>query len=118
MKTIYIKIKEQEYKFKFTQRATFLYERLTGIKSLEDIYNSLTSYSNQITYFYCLILANNPDMSLTFDQFIDSIDDGDINVSELNEYLNEELQKQQELRDKSKDNDKNKKSTKAGSKKK
>lgn len=100
MKTITIKIADKDYKLKYTIRSLFLFERITG-KAL-----NIETFADQITFFYCLILANNPDMDLTFDQFIDAIDNHEINIDELQSFVNEEQQKQNELRSKTDEKDK------------
>ena len=66
MKTI--KINDKEYKVKYTIRALFIYEQITGkpfaINTLMDNY----------IFFYSLILANNLDDVLEWDTFIDALD--------------------------------------------
>lgn len=86
-----IKIKDKDYNLKYSIRALFLYERITG-KSFET-----TSLENQFIFFYCLILSANPDMDLTFEDFIDAIDSGDLDVTQINQFVQEQQQKQLEL---------------------
>lgn len=86
-----ITIKDQEYNLKYSIRALFLYERITG-KSFE-----ATSLENQFIFFFCLVLSSNPDMSMTFEDFIDAIDSGDLDVNEINQFVAEQQQKQAEL---------------------
>lgn len=63
-----IKIGKQRYKVKNTVRSLFIFEKITGrafaINSLIDNY----------LYFYSILLASNPDMTMTWDEFIDAID--------------------------------------------
>lgn len=63
-----ITINGTDYKVKYTIRALFIYEQITGkpfeIKSLLDNY----------IFFYSLILANNPDNVLDWDIFLDALD--------------------------------------------
>lgn len=63
-----IKIKKKNYNVKYSLRALFLYEQITG-KSFE-----ITNTMETFIFYYCMILANNPDTKLTFDEFIDAID--------------------------------------------
>jgi hypothetical protein len=67
MKTITIRGKE--YKVKYTIRALFIFERIMDrafeVKTLLDNY----------MFFYCMILANNPDDALVWDDFIDALDE-------------------------------------------
>lgn len=67
MKTI--KINEKEYKIKYTIRALFIFEQIAGkpfaIDSLLDNY----------IFFYAILLANNPDEMMTWDDFINALDE-------------------------------------------
>ncbi|PJI22412.1 hypothetical protein [Prevotella intermedia] len=82
MKTI--NIKNKEYKVKQTLRALFIFEQITGrpfeIKTMLDNY----------IFFYSVILANNPDNILDWDDFIDALDE---NPNLLNDFT--ELNKEQ-----------------------
>lgn len=67
MKTI--TIRNKEYKIKYTIRALFIYEQITGhsfeAKSLMDNY----------VFFYSMIVANNMDDFLKWDDFLDALDE-------------------------------------------
>lgn len=82
-------IKGQDYKLKYTLRALFIYEQVTGkIFKLETV-------TDEYLFFYCILAANNPDMQLTFDELIDAIDE-DMNLMlEFQSFLKKELEKQQ-----------------------
>lgn len=88
MKTI--KINDKEYKVKYTIRALFYWEQITGkpfaINTLLDNY----------LFFYCMILANNPDDVLEWDQFLNAIDDDPTLFSQINSTV-EDSQKKDEL---------------------
>lgn len=93
-------IKDKTYKFKYTLRALFIYEQITG-KVFE-----MKTITDEYLFFYCLLLANNPDTSLSFDELIDSMDE-DMNLMlQYREFLNKEMQKQQQFL--TKDSDKKK----------
>ena len=86
MKTI--KIKDKEYKIKYTIRALFLFEQITKkpfkIESLLDNY----------IFFYSMILANNKDNILQWDEFLDALDT-DISIFEtFSEVLKEQDNKE------------------------
>lgn len=72
-----INIKNKEYKVKQTLRALFIFEQITGrpfeIKTMLDNY----------IFFYSVILANNPDNILDWDDFIDALDE---NPNLLNDF--------------------------------
>ena len=83
-----IKIKDTNYKLKYTLRALFIYEQITG-KVFE-----MKTITDEYLFFYCLLAANNPDIQLTFDDFIECCDD-DLNlVMELQKFLQNEMKKQ------------------------
>ena len=88
MKTI--KINDKEYKVKYTIRALFYWEQITGkpfaINTLLDNY----------LFFYCMILANNPDDVLEWDQFLNAIDNDPTLCSQINSTV-EDSQKKDEL---------------------
>lgn len=77
-----IKIKDKICKFKQTIRALFLWEQIAQrpfeIKSLLDNY----------LYFYCILLANNPDFMM-WDEFIDALDEDPEIFDSLIKILNE-----------------------------
>lgn len=88
MKTI--KINDKEYKVKYTIRALFYWEQITGkpfaINTLLDNY----------LFFYCMILANNPDDVLEWDQFLNAIDNDPTLFTQINSTV-EDGQKKDEL---------------------
>lgn len=61
-----VKINGETYKIKYTLRALFIFENITG-KSF-----NVESSMEQFLFYYAIILANNPDMKMTFDDFIDA----------------------------------------------
>ena len=88
MKTI--KINDKEYKVKYTIRALFYWEQITGkpfaINTLLDNY----------LFFYCMILANTPDDVLEWDQFLNAIDNDPTLFTQINSTV-EDSQKKDEL---------------------
>lgn len=85
MKTI--KINGVDYKIKYTIRALFIFEQITG-KAFK-IENLLDNY----IFFYSMILANNPDNTLDWDDFLNCIDDNPNLFQEMNDIVNEEEKK-------------------------
>jgi hypothetical protein len=63
-----IKIGKKNYNVKYTIRALFLFEQIT--KKSFKIETLLDNY----IFFYCMILANNPDNVLEWDDFVDALD--------------------------------------------
>lgn len=82
-------IQEKEYKLKYSIRALFIYEQVTG-KAFK-----LETLTDEYLFFYCILLANNPDMQLTFDELIDAIDENMGIMLEFQNFLKKELDKQQ-----------------------
>ena len=76
-----ITIKGNEYNVKYTIRSMFIFEKITKkqfkIDSLIDWY----------VLYYCIILANNTDTTLTLDEFIDACDDDTSIVTKMQSYL-------------------------------
>ena len=63
-----ITINKKQYKVKYTIRALFIFEQITGKP-----FNISTLFDNYL-FFYCLLLANNPDNVIEWEEFIDAID--------------------------------------------
>lgn len=63
-----IKIGKKSYNLKYTIRALFLFEQIT--KKPFKIETLLDNY----IFFYCMLLANNKDNVLDWDDFIDALD--------------------------------------------
>lgn len=80
-----ITIRGKEYKVKYTIRAMFIFEKMANklfkIESLLDWY----------IFYYSMILANNPDCELLFDDFIDECDSNPALIVKMQEYLNKEM---------------------------
>ena len=86
-----ITIKEQTYKVKYSIRSLFIFEQIKG-KTF-----TLESLLDQYIFFYSMILANNPECTLTFDQFIDECDEDFTLVTNLQKYITEVFAKQAQL---------------------
>lgn len=82
-----IKINGVDYKIKYTIRALFIFEQITG-KSFK-IENLLDNY----IFFYSMILANNPDNLLDWDDFLNCIDENPYLFEEMNNIVTEEDKK-------------------------
>jgi hypothetical protein len=61
-----ITIKGESYRIKYTLRALFIFENVTG-KSF-----NVESSMEQFLFYYSILLANNPGMTMSFDEFIDA----------------------------------------------
>ena len=76
-----IQINGTEYKIKYTLRALFLFEEIS--KKQFKIETLLDNY----LFFYCMILANNADTPLTWDEFINALDDDPTLFVKMNEIV-------------------------------
>lgn len=76
-----ITINNKEYKVKYTIRALFIFEQIS--KKPFEITNTLDNY----LFFYSMLLANNPDTPLDWDEFIDAIDNDTTLISQLNQIV-------------------------------
>lgn len=80
-------INKKKYKVKYTLRALFIFENITGkpfeIKSLLDNY----------IFLYSMILANNEDNILQWDEFIDALDNDKKLIEQLNKVVSDQEKK-------------------------
>lgn len=83
-----MKIKGTEIKLKYTLRALFAFEQITQ-KTFK-----LESLIDQYIFYYCLVIAANPDINLSFDDFIDELDNNPNLIIEFNQFLSDEAKKQ------------------------
>lgn len=77
-----IKINGEEYVIKYTIRALFMWEQITGkpfkISTLLDNY----------IFFYCMLLANNKDKVLGWDTYLDALDNDTTLFAQMTEIVN------------------------------
>lgn len=89
-----ITIKGKEVELKYSIRALIMYENIEN-KTFQP-----TSLQNLMTFFYVIVLASSKDYSLTFDEFLDFVDE-DQNNNLLNEFagwLNDITENQNKLK--------------------
>lgn len=87
-----IKIKEKKYNIKYSIRTLFIYEQITGRSSLK-----IESVTDEYIFMYSLILANVPDIQLSFDEFIDECDTDIHMITSLKKFLFDEMNKQKQF---------------------
>lgn len=93
-----ITINKKKYKVKYTIRALFIFEQITQKPFKID-----TLLDNYI-FFYSMILANNQDKILDWNEYLDAIDANPNLFKEMNDIVNEE-QKKNDVFDKSDNGD-------------
>ena len=85
-------INKKKYKVKYTIRALFIFEQITGKQF------SINTLLDNYLFFYSMILANNEDV-LSWDQFIDALDNDPKLFTKIAEMLNKESEKDKLLND-------------------
>lgn len=82
-------INKKKYTVKYTIRALFIFEQITGkpfeVKTLLDNY----------ILFYSMILANNPDNIIEWDEFVDALDNDKKLIEQLNKLMIQQEKKSQ-----------------------
>lgn len=76
-----INIKNTEINLKYSFRSLMLYENITG-KTLEP-----KGVIDIITYFYCVIISSTKDIDLSFEEFIDWVDEHPTMVVQFGSWL-------------------------------
>ena len=83
-----MEINNKEYKLKYTLRALFIYEQITG-KAFK-----LETLTDEYLFFYCVLAANNPDMDLTVDGLVDAMDEDAGIMIQFQNFMKKELERQ------------------------
>ena len=76
-----ITIKDKEIELKYTMRSMLMYENITE-KSF--VPNTMTDI---VTYMYCVVLSSTKDYSITYDEFLDYLDENIDVVNEFSQWL-------------------------------
>lgn len=84
-------INGEELKMKFTLRAMLIFEQVCG-KTF-----ALSNITDEYIYLYCMIMANNPDSKLTFNDLIDAMDEDPGILMQFKKLLEDYTSKQQLL---------------------
>ena len=74
-------IKEQEIELKKTMRSYMMFESIT------DKAFAPKTLTDMITYFYCVVMSSCKGLELTFDEFIDWIDEHDGIMPQFTQWL-------------------------------
>ena len=99
-----ITIHGKEYNLKYTIRSLFIFEQITGHP-----FKIETTMDNYI-FFYSLILANNRDNPLLWDEFCDAIDEDPHIVEKIAELVANQNKLEEQFGDEDKTMDEQKKS--------
>ena len=79
-----ININGKDYKVKYTIRALFIFEQITG-KAFK-LETMLDSY----IFYYSMILANNKDQVLQWEEFLDALDENPKLLQDMEKVMKEE----------------------------
>jgi len=82
-----ITLNNKVYKVKYTIRALFIFEQITG-KSFK-----LETLLDNYIFYYSIILANNPNNVIDWDEFIDALDNDPKKLEEFGKVLSDEEKK-------------------------
>ena len=86
-----LKIKDKEVTLKYSMRSLMLYENIQN-KSFAP-----SSTTDVLVFMYCVIMGSDKNLSLTFDEFLDFVDEDQSVVIRFSEWLTEEINKQNTL---------------------
>ncbi len=87
MKTFVITLSGKELDIKLSFRSLMTYEQLSGKN-----YTQIQSLEDTLIYMYSCIIATNRDIKLTFDEFVDNVDEC---PEALTEFLSNLMDKQE-----------------------
>lgn len=76
-----INIKEQEIQLKYTFRSLMMFENITNSTF------SPQGVTDIITLFYCVVICSNRNTDLTFDEFLDWLDDNQVEFKNFGVWL-------------------------------
>lgn len=91
-----IRIKDTDIELKNKIRAILIYEQMTG-KTF-----NLQTTTDFMLYMYSVILANKPDLELTFEELIDIIEDDESKFKQFTNWLAGVTEKNQHFTDQDK----------------
>lgn len=77
-----IKINGEDYAIKYTIRALFMWEQITG-KPFK-----ITTLLDNYIFFYCMILASNKDKVLEWEDYLDALDNDRTLFQQMTEIVN------------------------------
>ena len=75
-----------EYTAKYSLRALFLYERMTGNNGFET-----KSTEDSFKFMYAMVKANNPDCTMSWDEFLDHVEEDPAIAVALSAILNQQV---------------------------
>lgn len=92
-----LKINENEIELKHTLRSLILYENVTG-----QTFAAPQTIQDIITYFYCVVVGSSKDYSLSFDEFVDVLDEQPNLINEFTQWIQDQAKINEDVKKKSK----------------
>lgn len=83
-----IKINGNEYKLKYSFRSMIIFEKIA-----QHSFQNVNNFTDILIYFYSTLIASNLDTTLSWDDFIDAIDEEPNKLTEFTTWLNLTLNK-------------------------
>ena len=80
-----MKINNTEYKLKYTFRALMLFEQITNKMF------TIETFTDQLIFFYCILVSSNTENTLTYDQFMNALDDNPSLLQDFKKFLITEI---------------------------
>lgn len=93
-----LKIKDKEVKLKYTLRAMMLYENIQNKSFAPE------STTDVLVYMFCVILSSDKELNLTFDEFLDMVDENPKLMVDFSNWLTGEINKEDTLSPKEEEN--------------
>ena len=77
-----LNIKDKEIELKYSIRALLMYENMT-----DKTFSTSTLLTDMVVFMYCVVISSSKDYSLSFDEFIDYLDENPNANQEFAEWL-------------------------------
>jgi len=77
-----LNIKDKEIELKYSIRALLMYENMT-----DKTFSTSTLLTDMVVFMYCVVISSSKDYSLSFDDFIDFLDENPDAIQEFAEWL-------------------------------
>ena len=77
-----LNIKDKEIELKYSIRALLMYENMT-----DKTFSTSTLLTDMVVFMYCVVISSSKDYSLSFDEFIDYLDENPNAIQEFAEWL-------------------------------
>lgn len=98
-----LNIKDREVKLRYSMRALMLYENIQN-KSFAP-----SSTTDVLVYMFCVILSSDKELNLTFDEFLDIVDENPKIMVDFSTWLTSEINKEDTLGPKEEEEEEKKK---------